>query len=298
MFSTLKRRQADPHGIHVTEPDFGFDTPADQASPDPVHEVLSLLSKRRAQAASDAEATPMVDTTFRATAVNGVKVPGQRSAIGRWARNASIGFLFALGSVFAAAAWEHHGGTARQMIADWMPPFVLAAFAPSETTPLAAEPDSTPVLAAGADQGTVQPAAAEGAAATGSPSDSAPLLASMARDVAAMGQQIEQLKASIEQLKASQAEMSRSIARNAEAKLPEQNPQSRVAALPPRPAPPPRKPKPAPAPAATASTYPPPQYYPAPVAPPPPAFSQPAPPPQFTADQDGQPVVRPPMPLH
>jgi hypothetical protein len=299
MHSTLKRQQADPHGVHATEPNFDFDAQADEASPDPVHEVLSLLSKRRAQAASEvpvADVTPTVDTTFRATAVDGVKVAGPRSAVGRWARNAIVAFLFALCSVFATTAWKHHGDTARQMIASWMPPFVVAAFAPSETPPLAAQPDGAPVLAAGADQTPVQPATAAGAAATGSPSDSAPLLASMARDVAAMGQQIEQLKASIEQFKASQAEMSRNIARNAEAKLPEPSPQPHVAALPPRPAPPPRKPKPAVAPAATASTYPPPaQYYPAP---PPPAFSQPAPPPQATADQDGQPVVRPPMPLH
>jgi hypothetical protein len=126
----------------------------------------------------------------------------------------------------------------------------------------------------------------------------------MARDLATMNQQVEELKATIAQLKASQAQMTRELAKASDAKTTEtrpveQNLRPRVSALTPLPqrptAPPPvRKPKPA--------TY---SYSPAPIAvapaaPLPPAQaaapSPPAPPRQTIAD-DGEPVVRPPMPL-
>jgi hypothetical protein len=281
--------QTDPHDTFAIDPSVRID----QASPDPVHEVLSLLSRRRAQTAADvssAAPTPVVDTTFRATAVDTNKLPGDRPAGGGWVRKTSVAFLFALCSAVAAAAWTHHGDVAKQMIAGWVPPFVLASFAPSETPPLAGQP---PVQAADAEQAPVQPGPAAGAAPA---ADSAQSLPSMAHDVAAMGQQIEQLKATIEQLRDSQTQMSRDIARNAEAKAAdtkpaEQNARPRVAALPPRPvATPPRKPRP-PFPQAATSTLPPSQY---PPLPPP----QPAPPPQFAAEPDGEPVTRPPMPLH
>ena len=120
-----------------------------------------------------------------------------------------------------------------------------------------------------------------------------------------MGQQVEELKATIAQLKAGQAQMARELAKASEAKAAEAKPiepnaRPKLSALTPpaqRPAAPPpvRKPKP------VASTYSP-AYAPAPVAaaaPPPPQIAAPVPPPppaQTIAD-DGQPVVRPPMPL-
>jgi hypothetical protein len=303
MQSTLTQREADPHDAFAIKPDvvLAARANANPPSPDPVHEALSHLSRRRAQmalgAAAAGPATPVVDTTFRATAVAPARAPGERSAIGRWTRNASIAFLFALGSAAAAEAWKHHGDTARAMISSWVPPSVLASFAPAETPAPAAQPDSPPVQAAAADQAPAQPSPAAAApAAAASPADSTQLLPSMAHDLAAMGQQIEQLKASIEELRAGQAQMSRDIAKNSE---PEQNLRPRVAAVPPRPvAPLPRKPRPAAAPAqaATASTLPPPPY--AAPAYPQPALSQPAPPPQATFQPDGEPVMRPPMPLH
>jgi hypothetical protein len=286
--------QTDPHDTFAIDPRARID----QASPDPVHEVLSLLSRRRAQTAADVSAaapTPVVDTTFRATAVDTNKLPGDRPARGGWVRKTSVAFLFALCSAVAAATWTHHGDAAKQMIAGWVPPFVLASFAPSETPPLTGQP---PVQAADAEQAPVQPGLTAGVAPA---ADSAQSLPSTAHDLAAMGQQIEQLKATVEQLRDSQAQMSRDIAKNAEPKASEtkaaetkpseQNVRPRVAALPPRPvAAPPRKPRP-PFPQAATSTLPPSQY---PPLPPP----QPAPPPQFAAEPDGEPVTRPPMPLH
>jgi TolA-binding protein len=124
----------------------------------------------------------------------------------------------------------------------------------------------------------------------------------MARDLAGMGQQIEQLKASIEQLKTGQQQMSRDMAKNSEIKnseiktgTTEQKPRPRISAISPPPlraaALPARMPRPVYSPPlAASSTLPPaaaaPVYVPAP-----------APPVQATAQPDGEPVVRPPMPL-
>ena len=116
-----------------------------------------------------------------------------------------------------------------------------------------------------------------------------------------MGRQVEELKTTIAQLKASQAQMAREFAKAsaAETRPAEQNLGPRVSALTPpapRPAvpPPPRKPKPAysysPAPIAAAPAAP---LAPAQAAAP---LPPPAPPKQAIAD-DGEPVVRPPMPL-
>jgi hypothetical protein len=304
MQSTLTLQQTDPHDAFAIEPGAAGAARADQASPDPVHEVLSLLSRRRAQMASDVSAPapiPTVDTTFRATAADHIKVPGNRPAMSRWVKKTSVAFLFALCAV-AAAAWKQHGDTAREMISNWIPPFAMISSAPTETPALGAQP---PVQTAAAEQTpapAVQPAAGVAPAVAASSADSAQLLPSMARDLAAMGQQIEQLKASIEQLRDAQAQMSRDIAKNSETKVSETKASEanlrRVATLPPRPvAAPPRKPRPAFPQAAATSPLPPPQY-PAFPAPPQPALSQPMSPPPATAEPDGEPVVRPPMPLH
>ena len=338
MQSTPTLQETDPHDIFVIEPDVVLAARADsaragQASPDPVHDALSRLAHRAPRTESDVSAgasPPTVDTTFRAAAVDTIKVPPkvapkpprEPSAIGRWAKNTSIAFLFALCSAVAAATWRYHGDTAKQMIANWLPPFVLASLSPTITPPVAEQPDSSSAQATAADQPSAQPVQPSDAAApvpAAAPAESAPSVQSMARDLATMGQQIEQLKASIEQLKAGQAQTSRELA-----KAVEQNLQPRIAVLPPRPGiaalpprpgtaalpprpgtatPPPRpiaapirRPKPAfpPAQAAAASTLPP---LP-PAAAPQPALSQPMPQPQATVESDGGPVVRPPMPLH
>jgi hypothetical protein len=336
MQSTLTQHETDPHDIFVIEPDVVLAARpdavrpepvrtdavradaarADNASVDPVHEALSRLAHQRADIQpkfSTVAPNPTVDTTFRAAAAGGSKPAGKRSAFGRWVRNTSVAFLFALVSAIAAALWTHHGDAAKQMIAawlpakqvivGWLPPFVLAASSPTEPPPVAEQPSVSPTQAATADQASAPPAqpadnAAPVQTTVAAATDSAPMVQSMARDIAAMGQQIEQLKASIEQLKAGQAQMARDVAKTSEL-----NQRPRVATLPPRPvvavAPAPvRKPRPAyqayqPAPGAVASTSPP----PLPTAPAPqqqPALSQPAPPSQA---EDGGPVVRPPLPL-
>jgi chemotaxis protein histidine kinase CheA len=252
--------------------------------------------------------------------VDGLKPPGAQP-MSKWVKRAVLALL-GLCSATAAAAWQHYGDQATAMAAEWAPPFVLAAL-PSATRPAIAEQPSAPAAEAAApDQATAQqpaaaapaqPAPAATAASAPSASAESNQLQSMAQDLATMGQQVEELKATIAQLKASQAQMSRELAKASEAKAgetrpAEQNLRPKVSALAPPPqrpaAPPPaRKPKPA------AYSYPP-AYSSAPAAaapvtaapaallPPAQAAAPlpPAPPRQTIAD-DGEPVVRPPMPL-
>jgi hypothetical protein len=258
---------------------------------------------------------PAVDTTFRATATGKIHVSGDRPSGGSWTSRAVVAFMFALCSALAAAAWQHYGHTAKQMIAEWTPPFVLAASPASEKTGLTEQPGSPAVQAAAADQAAPQAAGSaqptDGATPAALAPESAQLLQSMARDLAAMGQQVEQLKASIAELKAGQQAMSPdaartpvaatpvattpaatpSAARTPDIRAPEPNLRPKMSALPPRPAAPPpvRKPRPA--------YYPPAQSAAPPVplaAPPPP---QPEPQPQTAGRFEDEPVVRPPMPM-
>jgi hypothetical protein len=296
----------------------------DNASVDPVHEALSRLAHQRADiqpkfSVAAAAPSPTLDSTFRAAAADHAKPAGKRSGFGRLVRNTFVGFLFALVSAMAAALWTHHGNAAKQMLADywlpakqtisgWLPPFVLAASSPTEPAPVAEQPSVSPTQAATTDQANAPPAQPSDSAAPAqavAAADSAPSVQSMARDIATMGQQIEQLKATIEQLKASQAQMARDVAKPSDP-----GPRPRVATLPPRPvvaaapaAPAPvRKPKPVtqvyqpsayqPSASTAASTLPPPSS----AAPAPQQLSQPAQQPQAMTE-DGQPVVRPPLPL-
>ncbi|TWB66841.1 hypothetical protein [Bradyrhizobium sacchari] len=265
-------------------------------------------------------AVPSLDTGVRIAAGDGPN-RRKRSAAGKWLRGAFVTFLFAGGSAAATVAWEKHGDTARQLLAEWTP--VLTSLLPStsQTAQLAAAQAVPPAAQAATDQPVDQTAAQAAADQPASPpaaqvAAAAPAAAqteatqsvqSMTRDLAAMAQQIETLKASIAELKAGQEQMAREMAKPpapkpvVEAKPPV-DPRARVSALPPRapvPTPPPvRKPKPV-----VSHTYMP-AYSPAPIAPPPPtsqaaAVPPPAPPvatTQAVADDDG-PVVRPPMPL-
>jgi hypothetical protein len=325
MQSTLTSRETDPHDIFLIEPDVTPAARADQAPSRLVQEILSHPSAPPAHMAF-AGASPSVDTTFRATDVNhvpdNIHLLDDRSSSGGWARRALIGFLFAVCSAVAAAAWQHYGHTAKAMIAAWTPPFALTSSPPAEQPALAEQPSSvaqapaTDQTAAATDQAAAaaqpaapaqptapaQPAPAVAPDVAAVPPDSAQSVEKMARDVASMGQQIEQLRASIEQLKAGQEQMSRDMAKNAEAR----NAEARNAAaktfasrtsepnLRPRiSAPPPRS-------AAAPARQPRPAYYPPPAAAAPPlpqtAPLLPEPPPQATAE-DGAPLVRPPMPL-
>lgn len=248
-------------------------------------------------------AVPSVDTAVRVAAADSHSRQ-KRSSAGKWLRGAFVTMLFAGGSVAASVAWEKHGDTAKQMVAEWTP--VLASLLPStsQTAPVAAA-QAAPEQAAPeqaaieqtADQSTAPPATQVAAAApAAAPPDTAQSVQSMTRDLTAMAQQIEQLKTTIAELKAGQEQMAREMAKPpapkpvAEAKP--IDPRARVSTLPPRPAPPPiRKPKPV-----VSQTY-------MPAYSPPPPQAAAVPPPaapvattQAVADDDG-PVVRPPMPL-
>ncbi|MCK1518042.1 hypothetical protein IVB22_37295 [Bradyrhizobium sp. 190] len=328
MQSTPTLKDTDPHDVFAIEsllhahaekaPPLAHDPAAPPAAPQ-VHVTPPI---------SASAPIPQVEPTFRAPdardiqlenvrpseiKVDGLKPLGERP-MSKWVKRVVMALLGLCGAM-AAAAWQHYGDQAKAMAAEWAPPFVLAAL-PSATGPAVAEQPSTPATDATAtDQAAAQPAAAPApaqpepstaasttvTAAAPAPSAESAQLQSMAQDLATMGQQVDELKTTIAQLKASQAQMARELAKASEAKAAEarpaeQNQRPRVSALPPprQAAPPPvRKPKPAyssaPAPiaAAPAAPYPPAQA----AAPLPPA------PPQQTIADDGQPVVRPPMPL-
>ncbi len=310
MPSTLTK-QADPHDVFLIESvlaacaKLSHSEPADRTVSPPLAPQAHIASGVAAAASA-----PKVDATFRASDVDHVEVPPdkvhgplKRPSNGRWVMRASLGFVFALASAMAAAAWQHYGDAAMQTIANWTPPFALVS-SPPPAAPVAADQPDSPVDQASAADATqaappAQPAqdAAPPPAAAAAP-DPAPLPPSVARDLAAMGQQIEQLKASIEQLKAGQEEMAKQMSRDVAAKTSEQVPRQKLSALPPRPAaPPPRKPRPAFSPAQATAV----PAAPAPAPLPPPAMAAaPIPPPpqaQPMTEPDGEPVVRPPMPV-
>jgi hypothetical protein len=319
MQSTLSLKDTDPHDIFMIEPEVVRALRASKSSSDVAHDAVNDSSGPQAQIAPDVSAdapSSRVEPTFRATTIDDIKVadeqierPGDRAGLGKFSKGVVMG-LFALTSAMAAAAWQHYGDTARTAIVNYAPPFVLAWSRPAEEAAAPAQTSAPAVQAAATDQGAAPPAAPVRApqdatpAATASAPDTAQMLQSMSRDLASMGQQIEQLKASIDQLKAGQDQMSRDMAKTAEAKssgtvASEQNLRPRIAPPPPMraaAAPVARKPKPGypQLPPAAASAYPqaaavpPPQAAPAPV--------PLAPAPQATTD-DGEPLVRPPMPV-
>jgi hypothetical protein len=181
--------------------------------------------------------------------------------------------------------------------------------APAQPAPAAQPVQDTTSQGSASQDPAPHGAASTVTASTAAAPDQAQSLQSMAQDVASMGQQIAALKASIEQLKASQDQMAQQMSREV-AKTPvartsqakpappvhlEQSLRAKVtAAFSPRSAaPPPRKPRPVSAPQASAAL-------PSAITAPP----QPAPPPvqyepraQAVDQADGDPVVRPPMPV-
>jgi len=257
-------------------------------------------------------AVPSVDTAVRVAASDDHIKP-KRSTAGKWLRGAFVTFLFAGGSAAATIAWEKHGDTATQMLAEWTPALASLLPSTSQTAPVAAAQAAPPAAQDQTADQTATPPAAPNATAAAAPAatqtDAAASVESMTRDMAAMAQQIEQLKANIAELKAGQEQMVREMAKPSAPKpiveaKPPVTPPARVSALPPRapaPTPPVRKPKPV-----VSHTYAP-AYAPAPLAPPPPPSQAAAMPPppvappvattQAVADDDG-PVVRPPMPVH
>ncbi|TAI60381.1 hypothetical protein, partial [Bradyrhizobium sp. Leo170] len=258
MLSTLNTnpaKESDPHDVFVIDPEVVLAARGDRAPP--TRAEVNQAPAPQSYVASGA-AAPSLDTSFRVTASDHIQLPGEPSPFAKWAKRAAMGFLFALLSAFAAAAWKHHGDTAKQIIADWIPQVSLLSSlsssppgnstAPAEQSAPPADQAATEqpappaVQTASTDQAVAQPdtpaqaqpaQAAAPATAAALPPDTAQLLQSMAHDLAAMGQQIEQLKASIAQLKTGQDQIARDMARNSEARVSAQ-------AVQPRPAPPPR----------------------------------------------------------
>src|SRR6266481_3800655 len=200
MQSTLNPQQADPHAdphddVLVARIDEELSKLAHDAMRDPLDP--------QTHAGSDSFAGPAVqpvDTTFRAAAVNNVRVPGHRPSIGLRAVRAFIGFLLAVCIGVAGVVWQVYGDAAKQMIARWTPPLVATSSPPPENPGLPEQP-APPAQAA-----------PEGAApAAAAAPESAVLLESMARELASARQEIEQLKASQEQ-------MSRDMAKSSDAK--------------------------------------------------------------------------------
>jgi hypothetical protein len=306
MHSTVKLKETDPRDVPAIAPDVIPAAWADKVLADVTRDAASQPSEQAPDTGSSAAAAPTVDTTFRAAAADNIHVPGGRPSTGRWTKNAVRIFMLALCGALAAA-WQHYGDAARPMISNWVAASSPTSTPPPEKTDLAGQPGSPAVQASAADQTPSQPASPaqppEGAApaATALSPDTAQLLQSMARDLAAMGRQIEQLKASIAELKAGQQPMARDVAKSSEAKTSGIKPAEVKPSVPnqrPRLSPPPRsaaaparKPMPAYPPAQAAALPPLPQ------AAPPPTSLQSAPPPQTAVRPEDEPVVRPPMPL-
>jgi hypothetical protein len=317
MNSTLNPKQTDdPHDVVMVPPDVALVAP-DVALVAPTDEELSRLAKM-AQEASRKPADPLtatasglaagptvppVDTTFRPAAV----AQGQQSMVRR-AAGAFTALLLAGCIGVAAVAWQINRDAAKRLIARWAPQFVASSL--SRETP--AQPAPPAVQAAAANAAPPQSAALnqtapQGVAPAAAPSvESAPVLQSMARDVASLGQEVAELKATIEQLKAGQQQISRDVAKVGDAKASEVKPPPRpAAARPRRPTPsyypPYQSPQAAAAPASPAAAphyaprqeYAPRQDYYAP--------RQPDPQPQTAAeppaDAEASSVPRPPMPV-
>lgn len=324
---TFPKPSDDPHDVVVVASDAVRVAPSEDVAPSD-DELSSLLQQAARQLADKPSRTapdfaaaptvPPVDTTFRPTVVDDILAPGKRPSMARRATRAFMTLLLAAGVVAAAYAWRSESDAAKQMIAQWAPPFV-AASPPVEKPEPAAPPAAPAVVPADTADTNVQadtnvhadanaaapqpvppaapaPTTADAAApVAAAPSLDTAQLQSMARDLASLGQEVEQLKASIEQLKSGQQQISREAA-----KASEPNPRARVAALPRPPAalpPRPRRPT---------APLPPPQAATAPTLPPPPSAAyyappQPAPSPQATGQQLTDPelasVPRPPMPV-
>jgi hypothetical protein len=245
-----------------------------------------------------APAMPTVDTSFRATDTSGGR---KRSG---WARTVLIAFTFALCSALATAAWQHSDDT-QSTIGEIAPQIMsaLTSWLPAQKPPATAQPDqalatdtatASPTIASSAQPQHVATAVAAAARASSGATDQVQLLESMARDVASLRQQIDELKAIVAQLKVTQDQISRDKARPPEPRLSEAKP---VEPRPTKLGAPPRplgtvvqraRPQPYPPQAA----YVPPPSQPATAAP-----VQIAPPPSPTSHPDGDPVVRPPMPM-
>jgi hypothetical protein len=326
MQSTEKRKATDdPHDFVVVSSDQVRVAPSD----DELTDLLRAAARHRPEpdgnAASDRSGSapvPAVDTTFRATAVDGdVSAPG--ATFGRRVMRAFAALVLAMGIGAAALTWQTFGYAAKKALFTWAPKWAIVASLPLEKLGLGAKSapagdpavaDATPVQAASESNapegGTPENGAAANASANpaASSSDPAQLLRSMARDLANVSQEVEILKASIAELKTSQQQTTRDLAKVSDKAS--ENARAKVVTAPPHPAvvaarkpAPIYSPTPTPAPPPPASRVPPsystqaavtspaPSTAAQPYVPPPPIPLQPQAEPGFAS------VPRPPLPV-
>ncbi|MBR0692921.1 hypothetical protein [Bradyrhizobium lablabi] len=277
MQSTLSMKDADPHDIFAIEPEI---TPVARTEKPTIAPDAAAFSAYRDSGQLEPHfgpaatmAAPMEPSARTFTLEDlmqenvdhdDLKLTDARPSRLRWAIRAFF-FVFAIGSAVAAAAWEHYGDRAKQMVAGWTPNVApLSSLLTSKSAPAAEQTNAAAVQTAAADQAVRQPEPAappqEAAAAAAAPAMTVPaaapapeapalaaaaaaepapdqtqLLQSMTHDLASMGQQIEQLKASIDQLKAGQDQLVQRIAKLAEAKPADARPATVNPAPPPRP---------------------------------------------------------------
>ena len=275
----LRNIEDEPHQAPIA-PDI---VPADWADcvPRPANDATSR-EKLFAEIRHAAEAAaPEVDNTFRAADVNATPVLDSSSRA--WIRRAGTAFVIALIGVVGAAVWKHQADTATQTLAG------LVLFPGVSTSPAAepAEPAARPAPPV-QPLDVTQDATPTASGTAAMPPEAAQQIQSLTRDLAAMTQQVELLKAQIETHKASQQAAVAPAPPVARAPAPK--PPAHRVALPPRPIPaaPPQRAANPPAMQAAATPPLPPAYQP----------PQPyAPPPQATTQPNGEPIVRPPMPL-
>src|SRR5882724_3708392 len=240
MHSTLNPKHADPHDVFVDAPDV---VPAAYAeSAHYPHDGMHRPSDPQAYVGSEFSTVPPVppvDTTFRATDVNGRR--GRPSMRVRAMRGV-IGFLLAVCIGVAGALWQSHGDVAMAMIAKWVPQLVPVSSPPPASPALAEQPSSSADQASAAattappQPVTAAPAAPDSTAGTAAaaavPASDSGQLQAMAQDLASARQEIEQLRASVAQLKASQDQISRDVAKASEVRTSEQTPRPRALAPP------------------------------------------------------------------
>jgi hypothetical protein len=318
----------DPHDFVVVSSDQVRVAPSDT---DELTDLLRAAARHHSESESDNSTVPdrsgpvpvpMVDTTFRPTAVND-DVRARRTTLGRRAMRAIAALVLTIGLGAAALTWQTFGYAAKKAVFKLAPKFAISASLPLEKLGLSAKSapaddpagaDATPAqtVSQGASEGSAPESSTpeNGAAGNGparntvvnpaaSSSDPAQLMQSMARELANVSQEVEILKASIAELKTSQQQMTRDLA-----KAPEQGAKAKMVTAPPRP---PIAAVHKPAPIYTPTTAPP-AYRPAPsysqvtqapVAPPAPSTAtQPyVPPPPIPLQPQAEPAPRPPMPV-
>ena len=178
MLSTLHARENDPHDALEIAPDVVFSARADRPSPTLAPDALGPAADRQGHIGSST-AAPSLDATFRATAADNRHVLREPSQARAWTKRALIGFLFAIGSAFAAGGWQHYGDRATSVIADWMPPFALNSPAPANPPESASPPVLQTAVVTEASSQATSPAP-DAAAMPSSVSDQTQLIQSMA----------------------------------------------------------------------------------------------------------------------